>query len=346
MDEVIRKIEEELNIRSDGENLQKKDKEEIRRYININFPIDDVSVEERIVEPMKYLMSSHGKNFRQKMLIAMNFWMKASERVTNLLSKAGYLVHNVTLVLDDIQDRSLMRRGKPCTHLIYGNGKCINLFHFLVGSTMSITTQYADLFPDKTQMRFLSMAGRDIVLGQVMDVYWRDNYICPTEGEYKLMVIRKTGSICLLFYKVLDIYGRTEDLDKHALLRLLTCLGLYFQINDDYINLWSVEYQKTKGFCEDITEGKFSYPIVYVINNFPEEGKIIKDILSQRTRDVEVLTYCRSIIEKCGGQEYTRNAIHKYKNIILEEKAKLSYNAIFEEVLQTEFFTPESPLVI
>ncbi|KAF2885015.1 hypothetical protein ILUMI_21131 [Ignelater luminosus] len=182
--------------------------------------------------------------------------------------------------------------------------------------------------------------------GQIMDVYWRENSICPTEHEYKLMVLKKTGAVFIFMFRVFEIYGTEDVVNRPALLRLLTCLGLYFQINDDFINLWNVEYQKSKGFCEDITEGKFSYPIIYVIDNFPEEGKIVKDILSQKTRDLEVLRYCRSIIEKCGGQEYTRKAINKYKSIILEERTKLKPNPIFEELLLSHFFQPETSIVI
>lgn len=73
-----------------------------------------------------------------------------------------------------------------------------------------------------------------------MELYWRDNFICPSEDDYKQMTIRKTGGLFMLAIRLMQLFSNnTEDF-----LRLTAILGLYFQIRDDYCNLSLEEVSK------------------------------------------------------------------------------------------------------
>jgi geranylgeranyl diphosphate synthase type 3 len=52
--------------------------------------------------------------------------------------------------------------------------------------------------------------------------------------------------------------------------KLVDILGAHFQIRDDLLNLTSDKYKDEKGYCEDLTEGKYSFPLVYCIQNKPD----------------------------------------------------------------------------
>lgn len=66
-----------------------------------------------------------------------------------------------------------------------------------------------------------------------MEIYWRDNFTCPTESEYKQMTIRKTGGLFMLAIRLMQLFSESQqDFSK-----LTAILGLYFQIRDDYCNL-------------------------------------------------------------------------------------------------------------
>lgn len=101
--------------------------------------------------------------------------------------------------------------------------------------------------------------------------------------------------------------------------------------------LFFFQYSESKSFCEDLTEGKFSFPIIHAVTNqkqdrqvlrkfllpfgFPEKGNIKRltffflfclihaDILRQRTKDVEVKKYCIQLLEKMGSFNYTRETL-------------------------------------
>lgn len=60
---------------------------------------------------------------------------------------------------------------------------------------------------------------------------------------------------------------------------LVNLISLLFQIRDDYMNLQSTEYGDNKGFCEDLTEGKFSFPVIHGVRMEMQAGK--REILSE-----------------------------------------------------------------
>ncbi len=78
---------------------------------------------------------------------------------------------------------------------------------------------------------------------------------------------------------------------------LTDTLGLYFQIRDDYANLQSKQYTENKSYCEDLTEGKFSFPIIHGILSQPDSQQVMS-ILRKRTEDVDIKKYCVDYLEK------------------------------------------------
>lgn len=59
---------------------------------------------------------------------------------------------------------------------------------------------------------------------------------------------------------------------------LIDSIGLFFQIRDDYANLVSKEYADSKSYCEDLTEGKFSFPVIHSIRTNPTDDRLIGNL--------------------------------------------------------------------
>lgn len=118
--------------------------------------------------------------------------------------------------------------------------------------------------------------------GQGMDLFWRDSLTCPTEEEYIEMVNNKTGGLLRLAVKLMQacssstmytsVQLRTDISDYVPLVNLI---GILFRIRDDYQNLQDTQYTNNKGLCEDITEGKFSFPIIHAILSRPDDRQLI-----------------------------------------------------------------------
>ena len=105
---------------------------------------------------------------------------------------------------------------------------------------------------------------------------------------------------------------------------LVNMIGLLFQIRDDYMNLSSTEYTENKGLCEDLTEGKFSFPVIHSIRTNPQNRQLI-NILKQKTTDDEVKKYAVKYMESTGSFEYCRKILRD-----LHEKALAMIETIDE----------------
>lgn len=90
-------------------------------------------------------------------------------------------------------------------------------------------------------------------------------------------------------------------------LPLINTIGLFFQILDDHLNL-SPAYTGAKGLCEDLTEGKFSFPVIHAIRSDPSNLTLI-NILRQKTQDDDVKRYAVTYLEKTGSFEYSKKCI-------------------------------------
>lgn len=89
----------------------------------------------------------------------------------------------------------------------------------------------------------------------------------------------------------------------------MSTVGLLFQILDDHLNLSPTSgYSSLKGFCEDLTEGKFSFPVIHAIRADPSNLVLI-NILKQKTNDDEVKRYAVKYLEEKGSFEYSKTVI-------------------------------------
>ena len=168
--------------------------------------------------------------------------------------------------------------------------------------------------------------------GQGMEIYWRDKYMCPTEEEYRETIVRKTGGLFNLAVMLLQLFSDGDRCPKYEFSKLTSLLGHYFQIRDDYANLCLEEYFDNKSFGEDLTEGKFSFPIIHAIQKCPRDNRLM-NILRQRTKDVEVKRYAIQLLEEAGSFEYTRDQMKLVDNKIRREIEKLNGNQLLKKLL-------------
>ncbi|MGH0128786.1 UNVERIFIED_CONTAM: hypothetical protein FKN15_046598 [Acipenser sinensis] len=119
------------------------------------------------------------------------------------------------------------------------------------------------------------------------------------------MVLQKTGGLFGLAVGLMQLFSSNcRDLKP-----LLDTLGFFFQIRDDYANLSSKEYSENNSFCEDLTEGKFSFPTIHAIWTCPKSTQV-QNILRLCTENVDIKQYCVDYLEKVGSFTYTRQTLH------------------------------------
>ncbi|XP_077468749.1 geranylgeranyl pyrophosphate synthase [Stigmatopora argus] len=255
-----------------------------------------------LLEPYKYLLQLPGKQVRTKLAQAFNHWLNVPEDKLQVIIEVTEMLHNASLLIDDIEDNSTLRRGFPVAHSIYGVPSVINSANYVyfLGLEKVLTLDNPEA------VRVFTRQLLELHRGQGLDIHWRDTYTCPTEKEYRHMVLQKTGGLFGLAVGLMQLFSEW----KQDLKPLLDTLGLFFQIRDDYANLSSREYSENKSFCEDLTEGKFSFPTIHAIWSCPESTQV-QNILRQRTENLDIKRYCVDYLEKVGSFAYTRETLRE-----------------------------------
>ncbi|XP_067009248.2 terpene synthase-like [Anabrus simplex] len=284
----------------------------------------DRDQDEKLLQPFKYILQVPGKQIRAKLAHAFNYWLKIPCDKLNVVGDIVQMLHNASLLIDDIQDNSVLRRGIPVAHSIYGVASVINAANYVL--FLALERVLSLNHPDGTTVYTEQLL--ELHRGQGMEIYWRDNYTCPSEEEYRQMTIRKTGGLFMLAIRLMQLFSD----NKADFTKLTGILGLYFQIRDDYCNLCLQEYSENKSFCEDLTEGKFSFPIIHAIKSQPDDNQVMH-ILRQRTRDVEVKRYCITLLDKFGSFEYTRQTLEQLDKDARAEVEQLGGNPFMEAVM-------------
>jgi geranylgeranyl diphosphate synthase type 3 len=270
-----------------------------------------------LLQPFQYICTLPGKQIRSKLALAFNHWLKVPLETLEKVCDIVELLHNASLLIDDIEDASELRRAQPVAHAIYGIPRTINAANYIyfIALERILTLKHAKAVEVFTEQLL------ELHRGQGMEIYWRDTFQCPSEAQYKDTVVKKTGGLFMLAIRLLQLFSEyQEDLQK-----IVSLLGLFFQIRDDYANLVLTEYSENKSFCEDLTEGKFSFPVIHAIHSDPDDTKI-SCILSQRTKNMDLKRYFVSLLEKSGSLSYTKSALNLLETEIREESSRLGGN--------------------
>ncbi|KAF8545486.1 isoprenoid synthase domain-containing protein [Trichophaea hybrida] len=256
-----------------------------------------------------YLVSYPGKDIRKQLIAAFNVWLQVPDDVLETIGNVVVKLHTASLLVDDVEDNSILRRGVPVAHSIFGVAQTINTANYVY----FLALEELGKLKNPTCLTIYTEELLNLHRGQGMELFWRDNLRCPTAEDYLEMVSNKTGGLFRLAVKLMQASSKST----HDYVPLVNYIGLIFQIRDDYINLQSSQYHNNKGFCEDLTEGKFSFPIIHSIRKDPSNMQLL-NILKQRTEQEEIKKYAVAYMdEKTGSFEYTRMVLAE-----LDAKAK------------------------
>ena len=284
----------------------------------LNATIDQALSE--VLEPMQRLVFLPGKRWRPALCLLHALLLSGQEWEERLqsteyrellgpLAAMVELVHNATLIADDIEDGGQLRRGIPALHLAapagYGMGRALNACnwaYFAVARLLRpiLQTQSQQAKPALHGLEALYMdAMHQLHLGQALDIGWhRQNHYIPRMDEYLYMAKLKTGVLAGFAAEVGALAGaelsRTRlhtmpTAQAKAYRELWQKIGCAFQVLDDLLNLTLGNSGKLRG--DDWLEGKKSFPICIFIQGNPQkeqERRAFVAALQQKARQAAV----------------------------------------------------------
>ena len=244
------------------------------------------------------------------------------------LAHAIEMIHAGSLMLDDIEDSSEMRRGKPCTYKLYGIDRAVNSGSYLyflplkmiLGADIPTKAKH-QIFRDYTEEMNI------IHFGQCSDIEWNNSDYIPSQDQYLRMISNKTSVLARLATKfALRVVNPDNKITK-AIISHAENIGIAFQIWDDIINLESEEYAKGRSYLgEDITEGKKTLIIIKTLEESKEKAPRLREILKLKTKDLTLVNEALGIIKSTESINYCKKFA---ENLLNESWNKLS--GIFDE---------------
>lgn len=226
-----------------------------------------------LYEPIRYINELGGKRIRPVLLLmAYNLW---HEDVTPALPAALAVeyFHNFSLMHDDIMDEAPLRRGKPTVHERFGRNKAI-----LSGDTMLI--RCFDLLLEAGKQKgvgddlcsLMVKASLEICEGQQMDMDF-ETLASTTESEYLEMIRKKTACLLGLSLKMGAILAECTHNEAMKLYEFGEKIGLGFQVQDDFLDVFGEARLTGKQRGGDILQGKKNFLYVHTYNRLPPDDQ-------------------------------------------------------------------------
>lgn len=210
------------------------------------------------------------------------------------------LLHNSSLIHDDVVDESKLRRGEPTINSTWDNHIAVLIGDFFV----SVALQEAISTGDIRIIETISNLGKLLSLGELDQIY-NARYHTITEEAYFEIISRKTASLFVACARVGCFAIGVDDERLDSLSSFAQLLGLAFQIKDDIFDYLASDKEIGKPVGNDLREGKITLPLLHAINDpsNPLSGQMSELSRKETLSDEEIATLTHYAIA-AGGIEY------------------------------------------
>jgi len=301
--------------------------EDLAKYLD---QIVTVKGPSRLYEPVKYILNLGGKRLRPVLtLMAADFFSEDYQKAMNA-ALAIELFHNFSLIHDDIMDNAPLRRGKETVHekwdvntgILSGDVMLILAYQLFEVYEPPLFRELAELF---------SKTAIEVCEGQQYDVDFetRDDV---TISEYIKMIDYKTAVLMGAAMKMGAIVARVSEKCKESIYQFGRNLGIAFQLQDDYLDVFGDPEIFGKQLGGDIVANKKTFLYLTALNKCSKsEADTLRQLFSDNPKDPsEKISNVKIIFETSGAAKATLSEIENYtqkantvlNNIALSEEKK------------------------
>ncbi len=223
------------------------------------------------------------------------------------------LIHNFSLLHDDIVDDDRERRHRPTVWAVFGVGDAIIAGDAL--QTLAFEVLLADSDPRRVEVaRRLSRATQDMITGQAMDMAF-DRREQVTLEECQRMEALKTGALLAFSVGAGAVLGGADDATVAALERYGSELGLAFQAVDDVLGIWGDPVVTDKPAGNDLRERKKSVPVALAMAAGGAAAERLLSLLAPSPEgrvDETAIAEAKGLVEASGAREATIEIAHRH----------------------------------
>ena len=298
----------------------------------------------KLYDAAGHLIIHGGKRLRPYMVIRSCQIVGGKSSNAMNAASAVEMVHNFSLVHDDIMDNDEMRHGVPTVHKKYGMPIAILAGDVLFSKAFQIISD--SKLSDNATTRLVSRLAKacvDICEGQLLDVKMAEERKIPTQKDYITMIGKKTAALFDVSCAMGAICASNKAKDVSNLSTFGRNLGIAFQITDDLIGVMGDPKITKKPVGNDLREGKKSLPILMAIKLAKgNDKKIILKAFGNSKIARKDLNKAIDVIRSLGIEENVRKQALKYAEKAEKSLAKYSGSAKAELITLLDFVVKRS----
>lgn len=289
-----------------------------------------------LTEPIWDLLDRGGKRWRPVLFLLVAEALKADLKKISDFMIVPEIVHEGTLMVDDVEDLSELRRGKPCTHMVFGQDIAINAGNAMYYIPLIVFKKRSKSIDPKTYVKAYEIYIQEMInlsFGQGMDIAWHRgiaNADYVTEKEYMQMCAFKTGTLARMSAKLAAALSKASEDKIDKIGEFAESIGVAFQIQDDILDITNPEGLGKK-FGNDIKEGKRTLMVIHTLQKASQsDKKRLIEILNKHTDSMYERKEAIEIINRHESINYARSVAKKIvedswnemDKILPESKAK------------------------
>ena len=228
------------------------------------------------------------------------------------------LIHNATLLHDDVIDQSQVRRGQASVNHKWSNLVSVLMGDFLLANAFKLLVKTKS----PSLLSSISEATEQVSIGEMNQIQESHNYELD-EKTYLRIIAEKTASLFAASCESGALAAEADQKSKELLKNYGLNLGMAFQITDDLLD-WIGETEKTgKGLGNDLREGKITLPLIHILKEVDESSR--KKIFKLLENDFNQKDFDRilSLIKGNGGVEYSRQKAETFGKKALSQLSDL-----------------------
>ncbi len=279
------------------------------------YAYDVNTVKKSLTEPIWNFLDRGGKRWRPALFLLISEILGADLEKVKDFAILPELAHNGSIIIDDIEDSGELRRGKPCTYLIYGIDVSINAGNFLYFLPLLVFKNNRQNFDKETLVRAYEVYAQEMInihIGQAMDIWWHKGKAENiTEEQYLQMCAYKTGTLARLSARLAVVLSQGSKKQEEKLGRVAESIGVGFQIQDDVLDVTTTGKEREafgKSFGNDIKEGKRTLMVIHALKHATETDRNrLIEILNSHTSDVDKIQEAINILHRYGSVEYAKS---------------------------------------
>ena len=269
----------------------------------------------QLYDAASHLIIHGGKRLRPYLVLKSCQMLGGKQSDTISAASAVEMIHNFTLVHDDIMDNDEMRHGVTTTHkkfdiplAILAGDVLYSKAYNTISSKSKLSSNYTTQLVSK-----LSKACIEICEGQVYDIKFAENKKIPTEKEYIKMIEKKTAVLFEVSCAMGAICAKRKQKDVKNLSAFGRNLGIAFQITDDLIGIIGDSKITKKPVGNDIREGKKSLPIILAIKKARGQNRTkIMRVFGNSGASKQQINLAVNVIRSLGVEKEVRDIALKY----------------------------------